>query len=72
MFFYLPLDYVRIYHLKTLRPYFYRVAQKLVNLKYSLTLVRIFRFRLTSQFVEGYNKDANCAMNVEDLISIFL
>jgi hypothetical protein len=47
----------------------YRVAQKSVNLKHSLVLEGMFRFKPVSKFVERYHSAVNCALSMEDLIS---
>jgi hypothetical protein len=49
--------------------YTYRVAQKSVNLKHSLVITGMFRFKPATQFVERYHSGVSCAMNSEDLIS---
>jgi hypothetical protein len=46
-----------------------QMTQNSVNLKHSLVLNGIFRFRPVSQFVERYHSIVSCALNVEDLIS---
>jgi hypothetical protein len=46
----------------------YRLGKRSVNLKYFLVLTGMFRFKLTSQFVERYHSIFNCALNMEDLI----
>jgi hypothetical protein len=43
-------------------------VQKLVNIKYSLVLMRMFRFTPARQFGERYHSFASCALNMEDLI----
>jgi hypothetical protein len=40
-----------------------------VNLKYSLVLTSMFRFKRANQFVERYHSFVSCALNMEDLIS---
>jgi hypothetical protein len=49
--------------------YIHTVAQRSVNLKYSLVLTRMFRFQPSSQSVERYHIVMSCASNVKDLIS---
>jgi hypothetical protein len=44
------------------------VAQTSVNLKHSLVLVGMFRFKCPSQFVGRYQSVVSCALNMEDLI----
>jgi hypothetical protein len=46
----------------------YRVAQKSVNLKYSLLLKGMFGLLPTYQFVEQYHRIGSSALNVEDLV----
>jgi hypothetical protein len=48
----------------------YRVPQKSVNLKHSLVLTGMFRFKPASQFVERYHSVVGCALDTEDLIWI--
>jgi hypothetical protein len=45
------------------------VAQKSVNLKHSLVVTGMFRFKPATQFVERYHSVVSCALNTEDLIS---
>jgi hypothetical protein len=40
-----------------------------VDLKYSLVLTRIFRFKTASLFVERYRSVVCCSFSIEDLIS---
>jgi hypothetical protein len=47
----------------------YRVDQKSVNLKYSLVLTGMFRFKTASQFVERFHSPVGCALNMESLTS---
>jgi hypothetical protein len=46
----------------------YRVVQKSVKLKYSVVLTVMFRFKVTSQFVERYRSAVICAVDMEVLI----
>jgi hypothetical protein len=43
-------------------------VQKLVNVKYSLALMGMFRFTPARQFVERYHRFVSCALNTEDPI----
>jgi hypothetical protein len=45
-----------------------QMVQKSVNMKYSLVLTGIFRFKPKSQFVEQYYSIVSCALNMEDPI----
>jgi hypothetical protein len=45
------------------------MAQESSNLKRSLVLTRMFRFKPTSQFADRYRSVVRCALNMEDPIS---
>jgi F0F1-type ATP synthase gamma subunit len=45
------------------------MAQKLVNQKHSFVLAGMFIQSYASQFLKRYHSVANCALNMEDLIS---
>jgi hypothetical protein len=62
-------DYTASCNGKFLFFYKYRAAQKPVNLKHSLLLTRMFKLKLTSQYVERYHNVMSYALNTEDLIS---
>lgn len=49
----------------------YRVARKLVNLKHPLALTGMLRFKSVIQFAERYHSVMTCALNLNDLFSIF-
>jgi hypothetical protein len=44
-------------------------ARKLVNLKHSLVLMGMLRFKPVNQFIEQYHSIMSRALNMEDLIS---
>jgi hypothetical protein len=46
----------------------YRMAQKSVNLKHSLVLMGMFRFKPVIHSVKGHHSVVSCALNTEDLI----
>jgi hypothetical protein len=45
----------------------YRVAQKSINLKYFVVLMGIFRFKLSTQYIERCHRVVSCALNIKDL-----
>jgi hypothetical protein len=47
----------------------HRMAQKSVNLKYSLVLMGMFIFKCASRFVERHHSVVSCALSMEDFIS---
>jgi hypothetical protein len=47
----------------------YKETQKSVNLKHSLLLTGLSRFKPASQFVERFRSIMSCELNMEDLIS---
>jgi hypothetical protein len=47
----------------------YRVAQKSVNLKHSLMLTEMFRFKPASQFAESDHSAVSSALSIADFIS---
>lgn len=42
----------------------HRVAQNLVNIKYSVVLMIMFRFGLARQFLERSHRVLSCALNI--------
>jgi hypothetical protein len=64
---YKPMEYTC-----KLRLYTYRVAQKSVNLKYSLVLSGMFRFKLVSKCAERHHRAVRCALNVRAHLKHFV
>jgi hypothetical protein len=46
------------------------MAQKSINLNYSLVLEGIFILKHASQFLERYHSAVGCALNTEDFLSL--
>jgi hypothetical protein len=46
----------------------YRIVHRSLNLKHSLVLTGMFRFKPTNQFAERCHSVVGCALNVEDFI----
>jgi hypothetical protein len=57
-----------MYLIKYENDYIYRVSRKSVDLKHSLVLTKMLRFKPSSQFVERYHSVVSCLLNMEDLI----